>query len=152
MHAVIRREIEVAAPARVVWEYVTDWPKQGEWIPGTRVEVIDEGHAVGGRIRAWTGVGRLGFWDTMTITAWSVEDDGSARCEVLHTGKVVRGTGEFAVMPHGPDRCTFLWGERLILPFGRLGAVAWKLASPLAEAVVDLSLRRMVRRVLHRSS
>ena len=86
--------MRVDAPARVVWDYVTDWPRQGEWIPLTRVEAIPPGapaRAVGERIRAWTGVGPVGFWDTMTITAWQQEGDGSARCEVLHTGRVVRG-------------------------------------------------------------
>ena len=38
--------------ARLVWDYVTDWPRQGEWIPMTRVEALDAADRVGGHIRA----------------------------------------------------------------------------------------------------
>ncbi len=31
--------VEVDAPAAVVWDYVTDWERQGEWMLGTRVRV-----------------------------------------------------------------------------------------------------------------
>ena len=45
MHALIRKEIDADVPAAVLWDYVTDWPRQAEWIPLTRVEVVD------GRVR-----------------------------------------------------------------------------------------------------
>jgi hypothetical protein len=149
MRALVRSEVHVAAPARVVWDYVTDWPRQGEWIPFTRVEVIPRGGAadgVGGRIRAWTGVGPVGFWDTMTITVWETQADGTARCEVLHTGKVVRGDGEFAVLPQGSDTCTFVWWERLDIPGGFVGALLWRLGGWTMKRGVDQALRRLARR------
>ncbi|HSE08077.1 MAG TPA: SRPBCC family protein, partial [Nocardioidaceae bacterium] len=70
MSALVRAEAEVGASADLVWEYITDWPRQGEWIPLTRVERVDAADGVGGRFRAWTGIGPVGFWDTITITAW----------------------------------------------------------------------------------
>ncbi len=57
---------------------------------------------LGGRFRAWTGLGAVGFWDPMTITAWERGPDGGGRCEVLHSGAVVKGEGEFAVVARGP--------------------------------------------------
>lgn len=150
MRAQLRAEVSVAAPAEAVWAYVTDWPRQGEWIPLTRVEEIDRGHRVGGRIRAWTGIGPVGFWDPMTITAWERSADGSARCEVLHTGRVLVGEGEFAVRADGDRACTFSWWERLAVPGGPLGALAWRVAGPVAQRAVDVSLRRMARRVEER--
>jgi hypothetical protein len=147
--ALVRSEVRVKAPAEVVWDYVTDWPRQGEWIPLTRVEVVPPGgtaDGVGGRIRAWTGVGPLGFWDTMTITSWERDADGSARCEVLHTGAVVRGDGEFAVVAEGPFACTFVWWERLDIPLGPVGALLWRLGGWTMKLGVDAALRRLARR------
>jgi uncharacterized membrane protein len=152
MRALVRSEVAVAAPADLVWGYVTDWPRQGEWIPFTRVEVADTGpgretaEGVGDRIRAWTGIGPVGFWDPMTITAWERRDDGSARCEVLHTGAVVRGEAEFAVHAEGPDACTFVWWERLEVPGGALGALLWRLGGWTMRRGVDAALRRLARR------
>jgi len=147
MQALVRLDVEVAAPARVVWDYVTDWSRQGEWIPLTRVEPVGDADGVGGRVRAWTGLGPVGFWDTMTVTAWEESADGSARCEVLHTGAVVRGEGAFAVRARDPDRCTFFWWERLAVPGGPLGAAGWVVAGPVAHRAIGFSLRRMAARV-----
>ncbi|MGZ4479693.1 MAG: SRPBCC family protein [Nocardioidaceae bacterium] len=143
MRPVLRREVDVAAPADVVWRYVTDWPRQGEWIPRTRVERVDAADHVGGRLRAWSGVGRVGFWDTMTITSWEVRPDGGGRCEVLHTGAVVRGEGEFEVRARSADACTFAWTELLVLPLGRLGAFGWRLAGPAMGRLVDGALAEL---------
>ena len=143
MRATLHLEVDVAAPARVVWDYITDWPRQGEWIPMTRVEGIGSARGIGGRVRAWTGLGRVGFWDTMTITAWDERPDGSARCEVLHTGSVVRGDGEFAVAARGADACTFAWREELVVPAGPVGGLAWKVVGPLMRRAVGHSLTRL---------
>jgi hypothetical protein len=142
----IQRDIAVPAPAAEVWDYVTDWPRQREWVPFTRVEVADApSDAIGGRIRAWTGIGRIGFWDPMTITRFDRSADGGGRCEVLHTGSVVRGEGEFTVVAEGPDRCRFVWAEVVPLPFGRVGAAGWRIVRPLIERGLDRGLRRLVR-------
>ena len=36
MRASLRAVVPVAAPAGRVWDYLTDWPRQGEWIPFAR--------------------------------------------------------------------------------------------------------------------
>jgi hypothetical protein len=105
----LQREVDIEASARAVWDYVTDWPRQEEWVPLTRVERVDSAADVGGRFRAWTGLGPVGFWDPMTITAWDRDGDGGGRCEVLHLGKVVKGEGEFAVVARGPRASRFVW-------------------------------------------
>jgi hypothetical protein len=150
MRALVRSQIRVEAPVRRVWDYVTDWPRQGEWIPFTRVEVVPRGavaRGVGGRVRARTGVGPVGFWDPMTITSWERQSDGSARCEMLHTGAVVRGDAEFAVVAEGPDECTFVWSESIDVPGGLLGSLLWRLGGRAVRRGVDLALRRMARAV-----
>lgn len=147
MRALVRAEVDVAVPAAVAWDYATDWSRQGEWIPMTRVEPVDLADRVGGRIRAWTGVGPVGFWDPMTITAWERGDDGAGRCEVLHTGTVVRGDGEFAVVPLAPESCRFTWWERVDVPGGRVGALGWRVGGPVMGRLVDHALRRFAVRV-----
>jgi hypothetical protein len=139
----IERVVDVAAPASVVWDYVTDWPRQEEWVPQTRVERVDGADGLGGRFRAWTGVGRVGFWDPMTITAWERAPDGGGRCEVLHRGSVVRGEGEFTVLSRDGGRSRFVWAEVVVVPGGRAGALAWRLARPVVERVVDRALLTM---------
>ena len=143
MRVRLQREVDVEAPADVVWDYVTDWPRQEEWVPMTRVERIDTAAGVGGRFRAWTGLGPLGFWDPMTITAWARTGDGGGRCEVLHRGAVVQGEGEFAVVARGPGASRFVWAEVVDVPLGALGAAGWRVARPMVERMLGRGLDRM---------
>ena len=131
--------VDVAAPVEDTWRAAVDWDRQGEWMLGTRVS---GGHGLGAEIEAFTGVGRLGFLDTMEITAW----EPPHRCEVLHTGRVVRGTGVFAVEER-PGGSRFVWGEHLVLPLGALGRVGWLLVRPLFRAGLRHSLDRFARHV-----
>jgi carbon monoxide dehydrogenase subunit G len=139
----LERAVEVAAPASRLWDHVTDWPRQGEWIPQTRVEDVDSADRLGGRFRAWSGIGPVGFWDPMTITAWSRDPDGGGRCEVLHLGTVVKGEGEFVVRALGRDRSRFVWAEMVVVPGGRLGALGFRLVRPVVERLIDLGLRTL---------
>lgn len=146
MRDLVLRTVDVAVPAEVLWDYVMDWPRQGEWIPFTRVERADPGdpaNDVGGRIRAWSGIGPIGFWDAMTITTWDRREDGRGLCEVLHTGAVVKGEGVFEVVATGPGSSRFLWSEMAVVPLGRLGALGWRLGRPLLERLLDRGLATM---------
>ena len=142
--------IDMPVPAERVWDAITNWTTQGQWMLGTRVWVsAGDGRGEGSEVSAFTGVGRLGFLDTMTITRWQPPN----RCEVLHTGRVVRGTGWMATAPRaaspaGPGRtgsgegCVFVWGESLELPLGWLGRLGWVVVGPLMKAGVRASLKR----------
>lgn len=141
--------VEVKASQDAVWNAITDWESQGAWMLGTDVIVPDDASraGVGARIEAFTGLipkrRFLGFLDTMTVTAW----DPPKVCDVLHTGKVVRGTGRFELVPMTSSRTVFLWSEELRLPFGPLGRVAWIVVGPLMKFGVQLSLNRFARYV-----
>lgn len=145
----LRLTVDVAAPAAVVFAAATDWDRQGEWMLGTRVRGTHlGGHAVGGRLEAFTGVGRVGFLDTMEVTTW----DPPRRCEVLHTGRVVRGTGVFLVEDLGGGRSRFVWSEQLDLPLGAVGRAGWRLLRPVFSAAVLASLRKFARWTEERTS
>lgn len=127
--------VHVNAPVQTTWKAVTDWPTQGEWMLGT--VVTGTGSAVGGTLEAYTGRKPFGFLDTMEITVWQPPH----RCEVLHTGRVVKGTGVFEVR-EAPGGSEFVWSEVLELPLGFLGRLGWPLVRPFFKAGVQKSLNR----------
>ena len=131
---VVTRVVE--APAQQVWDALTDWSLHDRWMLLTRAE---GGSAVGESISAFTGVGRLGFTDTMTIVVW----EPPRRAVVRHTGKVVRGSGAFEVEPLGDRRSRIVWSEWVTLPFGPLGRLGWPVAKVLLRALVSYSLGRL---------
>jgi hypothetical protein len=131
-------DVVVDAPVDVVFNSFTDWPAQGEWMLGTRVEVRrGDGRSVGSEIAAWTGAGPAGFWDTMVVTRW----DPPHRVDVLHTVAVVRGTGTMEVVALPAGRSRFIWSEELDLPLGALGRVGWSVMRPALLSGVQRSLR-----------
>lgn len=133
--------VDVDASVERTWAAVVDWDRQGEWMLGTRVEAGRfDGRDVGGTLRAWTGLGPVGFWDSMTITGW----DPPHRCDVRHEGRVVRGTATFAVEER-PGGSRFVWSEQLDLPLGALGRAGWPLVRPAFAAGVRHSLNRFAR-------
>lgn len=140
----ISASVDVAVPAERLWSVVTDWPRQGQWIPATRVWVTrGTGNSVGDRVTARTGVGPLAFVDPMEITVW----EPPRRCVVHHLGTVIRGEGEFSVVALSADRSRFMWTEWLEAPFGRYGARLLQLTRPVSEATLGAALRRLARQV-----
>lgn len=130
----LQLSVDVPADPHTVFEAMTDWDAQHEWMLGTRVRSTDGG------IEAFTGIGPLGFWDTMEFTHWHAP----RVVEVAHTGHVVRGSGVFRVEPAGSGS-RFVWQEEVELPLGPLGAAGWYVVKPLLAAGVAWSLRRFVR-------
>ncbi|WP_020662475.1 SRPBCC family protein [Amycolatopsis benzoatilytica] len=131
--------VDVAAPAGTTWLALTDWARQGEWMLGTSVRVIEgNGRSVGSKLSAFTGFGGIGFTDKMEITAW----EPPLRCAVRHLGSFVQGTGLFQVLAKDGGHCTLVWAEHLKLPFGLLGRVGWPLVRPAFALGVRHSLRQ----------
>ena len=104
----------------------------------TRVRpTVGDGHGVGGRIEAITGIGPVGLVDEMEITRW----EPPHRAYVKHVGRLVRGSASFEVRPR-PGGSTFVWTEDLDLPLGAAGVVGFRLVRPLIGYGLRLSLRR----------
>ena len=135
--------VDVNAPAEAVWTMVTDWAGQGEWMLGTRVSVTGPGagRELGATLSAFSGVGPVGFTDTMEIVEW----EPPRRCTVRHTGNVVKGDGVFEVVELGPERARFLWTELLDLPLGAVGRLGWPIVRPAFRFGVERSLHSMAR-------
>jgi hypothetical protein len=138
----ITSRVQVPADPADLWRLAMDWSRQGDWMLATRVR---GGHGAGATVVARTGIGPVAFTDTMVITQWSPP----RRCVVRHTGRVVRGTGVFEVIPHGP-LSEFAWTERLQLPWPASGPLGRLVAGP-AGWVMGASLRRFRRLIRDRA-
>jgi len=105
--------LQINAPIQEVWDLLTQWEKQGEWMLQTKVWVTSEiTEGIGTSIQAFTGVGSLGVLDSMTITSWQPPHT----CDVVHTGRVIKGTGRFHLREITSDTTVFDWSEEVIAP------------------------------------
>ena len=135
-------EVPVTADRAAAFAAITQWAEQGRWMLGSRIWVSrGDGTQVGDELSCWTGVGRLGFLDTMTISTISHE-----WVEVEHTGAVVQGIGWMGV-PESEGTPAFVWGEAVRPPLGRLGRAGWVVVAPLLELGVRYSLRKLAKLV-----
>ena len=126
-----------------VWDYVTDWPRQEEWIPLTRVENVDDAASLGGRFRAWTGrrAGRLlGPDDDHRLGAHRRRRRPLRGAAPRRGGQ---GEGEFAVVARGEGASRFVWAEMVVLPAGARGCAGLARRTPGRGAAIDRGLRGM---------
>lgn len=136
MLAEIAVRVSVDAPVQQVWDYATSWERQGEWIPATRVRVTDD------RIVARTGLGPIHVTDVMRIRAWTPPH----RCEMVHTGQVIHGTGIFECHDDG-GATRFAWVERFEVPGGPVAPALWWLARWPLRRGLERAVRNLRDRV-----
>jgi len=109
----IAMSLVINAPIEKVWAALADWESQGDWMLQTTVEVTsDIREGVGTSIAAFTGVGKLGIMDHMTVTAW----EPPHICDVLHTGKIIKGSGRFQLTSLSAQSTRFDWSEEILAP------------------------------------
>ncbi len=109
----IAMTLVIKAPIEKVWQALGQWENQGDWMLLTKVEVtskIREG--VGTSIAAFTGIGKLGLMDHMTVTAWQPPNI----CDVVHTGRIIKGTGRFELTQIDAFTTQFDWSEEIEAP------------------------------------
>lgn len=137
--------LKISAPQVAVWKKIADWESQGEWMLQTKVWVTSEkSSGVGTSIAAFTGplykfyprVKSPGLLDLMTVTKW----EEPSRCDVVHVGKVLKGTGSFLLTQEGESLTRFDWSETIEAP-----RVIFMLIAPFLYAGVRISLQRFAR-------
>lgn len=133
---VTARVVVPAAPDQV-WDAAVDWPGQHRWIIAT---CVYGGQGPGATVVGRTGIGPLGFTDTMVITSW----EPPRRCVLRHSGPLVRGDGIFEVTAAGAGS-QFSWTEQLQVPMAAAGRLAWPVVRPLLQRGMNMSLRRFAR-------
>lgn len=141
----VQVSVDVATSTEAAFAAVTDLPSQEKWIIATRLYAIEGPVSVpdvGARLAAFTGVGSIGFLDTMTVTAY----EPPYRWVTDKDGDLLRGVGIMQVEPTATG-CRVTWANELELPFGILGRVGWLLAKPMAQIGLKASLRRLARQL-----
>jgi len=137
--------LTVSAPQAAVWKKIADWESQGEWMLQTKVWVTSEKTSgVGTSIAAFTGplykfyprMKSPGLLDLMTVTKW----EEPSRCDVVHVGKVLKGTGSFVLTQESERVTRFDWSETIEAP-----RVIFMLVAPFLYAGVRISLQRFAR-------
>jgi hypothetical protein len=132
--------IDIDAPADVTWQVLTDWERQGEWMPMTAVEVASGSPVgLGATLSARSGFGPASFVDPMVVDVW----DPPHRCEVVHLGKVVTGRGVFLVSDLPGGRSRFVWREELDSVGSR--RIVDRLGSMPTRALLSVALKRLAR-------
>lgn len=134
--------IEVArvtpADAGVVWELVTDWERQGDWMLEARdfVVVSDRREGVGVEAEATVRIGGVTTRDRVRVTRWEP-------CRLLaieHLGWV-SGAAEIHLTPVRGGGTHVYWREELHPPLGIAGAVGLSAFRPLMARVFRRDLR-----------
>ena len=145
--------VEIKQPAKVVWKYLVDWRGQSDWMLQTKVwSELDQDRTVkngkGVLIFAFTGLFpnfypkiKLGVLDTMEVINWQPP----TRCDVVHIGRIIRGTGKLE-LKEKKSVTTFYWSEEIIAP-----AIFLAILKPFILMGVRISLRRFAR-LVERSS
>jgi len=137
----VEASIELPIDPEMAFAAVVDLPSQEKWIIATRLYPIEGSVSipqVGSRMAAFTGLGSIGFLDTMVVT----EYDPPWRWVTQHEGDFVQGVGIFEI-ELTTGGCRFTWAEELDLPFGFVGRLGWPLVKPVARLGLMASLRRM---------
>lgn len=126
------------------WNEIIDWTGQSNWMLQTKVWVTSEiVEGIGTEIAAFTGpLHRLyprfkwcGVLDLMRVTGW----DAPRRCDVIHYGKIIRGTGRFEVEAIDHESSYFHWSEEIEAP-----RVLFLLIKPFILIGVKISLARFI--------
>jgi hypothetical protein len=129
--------LKIDAPIQKVWESLAQWDKQGDWMLQTKVWVTSEiTEGIGTSINAFTGIARLGVLDSMTVTSWQPPHT----CDVVHTGKIIKGTGRFHLVEVSADTTLFDWSEEVIAP-----RALFLMILPALYCGVRISLSRFAR-------
>jgi hypothetical protein len=138
-------DLPIAAPATKVWEAIADWQGQSNWMLQTKVFLTSKENAgVGVTIEAFTGplyrfyprFAWLGVLDLMRVTHWQPP----VRCDVIHYGKIIKGTGTFEVEAVGEQSSIFHWSEEIAAP-----KLVFLVIKPFILAGVKISLARFRR-------
>ena len=115
--------IKINKPVDEVWQSLVDWKSQSKWMLQTKVwSELDQDRTVkngkGVLIFAFTGIFpnlypklKLGILDTMEVTNWKPPH----LCEVMHIGRIIRGTGKFE-LKKVRGGTIFYWQEEIFAP------------------------------------
>ncbi len=133
----------VRASAERVFAALIAWERQSDWIPFTRVRVVEGDGGEGSLVEAVTAVGPAALRDEMRV----VRVDAPYEIGVVHCGKLLRGPGVLRCTPLAGDRTQVVWHEWFHVPGGAPGRVVWPLLWPGSKVSLTQALKRFGRMV-----
>ncbi|MEU8656509.1 SRPBCC family protein [Actinoplanes philippinensis] len=133
----------VNAPAPKVFSAFMDWEKQSEWIPFTRVRVVEGDGGEGSLVEAVTALGPATLRDELRV----VKVNAPYEVRVVHCGKVLKGPGAMRCTAMSGDRTQVVLHEWFQLPAGAVGKIAWPVLWPGSKLGFTGALKRFARLV-----
>ena len=125
----VQIERTVPTPVERVWASLTDFAAYGDWIPLTAMRVDAPPKRVGWGFAGKTGLGPVGFLDSMLVVRWQPPADGGVgRFAIRKTGRLLRGWADVTVEPvAGPEGVSgSVSGGNSGGASGRLARVTWR--------------------------
>jgi hypothetical protein len=133
----------VNAPAPKVFNAFLDWEKQSEWIPFTRVRVVEGDGGEGSLVEVVTTIGPAVLRDELRV----VKVNAPYEVRVVHCGKVLKGPGAMRCTAMSGDRTQIVLHEWFHLPAGPVGKIAWPVLWPGSKLGFTGALKRFARLV-----
>jgi hypothetical protein len=133
----------VNAPAQRVFAAFLNWEKQSEWIPFTRVRVVEGDGGEGSLVEAITAIGPAALRDELRV----VKVNPPYEVRVVHCGKMLRGPGSVRCTAMSGDRTQVVLHEWFHLPVGPIGKLAWPVLWPGSKLSFTGALRKFGRLV-----
>lgn len=136
---------ELDGPPELVWDLLTAWERQPEWMLEMSDVVVTSEHRAGLGVEALATVkvGGISTRDVVRVDVW----DPPRQLGLVHEGWV-RGRGDMRLQPLPNARTRLDWTEVLFPPWGFAGAVGLRFFKPLLARTFrrDLAvLRNIVR-------
>ncbi|MBM2622290.1 SRPBCC family protein [Actinoplanes sp. LDG1-06] len=133
----------VNAPARRVFDAFLNWEKQSDWIPFTKVRVVEGDGGEGSLVEAVTALGPAALRDELRV----VKVNPPYEVRVVHCGTVLRGPGTMRCTPMSGDRTQVVLHEWFQLPAGPIGKIAWPVLWPGSKLGFTGALKKFGRLV-----
>ncbi len=125
-------------PPEVVWELITDWEHQDDWMLEASDFVVlgSQREGIGVEAEATIKIGGVKTRDRIRVVAW----EPLRLLSIAHEGWVA-GRGELFLTPIGKDRTHMFWREELEPPLGVLGSIGLTIFKPLMGRIFRRDLR-----------
>jgi uncharacterized protein YndB with AHSA1/START domain len=125
-------------PPEIVWELITDWEHQGDWMLEASDFVVtsERREGVGVEAEATITIGGISTRDRVRVIAW----EPVRHLAIEHLGWV-SGEGHLYLTPLPDGRTHLFWREELHAPVGLLGAAGMTAFKPMMTKVFRRDLR-----------
>ena len=136
-------------PPEVVWDLITDWEHQDDWMLEASDFVVTspQREGVGVEAEATITIGGISTRDRVRVIAW----EPARHLAIEHLGWV-SGEGHLYLTPLFDERTHLFWREQLYPPAGFLGAVGMSVFKPMMTKIFRRDLKVLAGLVRARAS